>query len=179
MAATFRTSTAAARAFSLASPAFRTQFAARSTFTLQSALRRSAFHTSPVRALLPPLPQKIQGTVNDPVNVPSPSPTHGSYHWTIERVVSAALVPLTIAPFAAGALNPLMDGIFISAILLHSHIGFQSVIIDYLPNWRVPTIRKLFNWALNLAFVVVGWGFYEFETNDVGLTEGVKRIWKA
>lgn len=26
---------------------------------------------------------------------------------------------------------------------------------------------------------VVGWGYYEFETNDVGLTEGIKRIWKA
>lgn len=34
-------------------------------------------------------------------------------------------------------------------------------------------------WGLRLATVLVGIGFYEFETNDVGLTEGVKRIWKA
>jgi succinate dehydrogenase (ubiquinone) membrane anchor subunit len=26
---------------------------------------------------------------------------------------------------------------------------------------------------------VVGWGFYEFETNDVGVTETVRKIWKA
>jgi succinate dehydrogenase (ubiquinone) membrane anchor subunit len=34
-------------------------------------------------------------------------------------------------------------------------------------------------WALNAATVLAGIGFYEFETNDVGLTEGVKRIWQA
>lgn len=32
---------------------------------------------------------------------------------------------------------------------------------------------------LNLATLTVGIGFYEFETNDVGLTEAVKRIWHA
>lgn len=37
----------------------------------------------------------------------------------------------------------------------------------------------MLDWLRNLALVVVGWGWYEFETNDVGLTEGVKRIWKA
>ena len=30
-----------------------------------------------------------------------------------------------------------------------------------------------------MATVVVGVGFYEFETNDVGLAEGIKRIWRA
>jgi hypothetical protein len=34
---------------------------------------------------LPPLPQKIQGTANDPVPVPTPEYVHGSYHWTFER----------------------------------------------------------------------------------------------
>lgn len=34
-------------------------------------------------------------------------------------------------------------------------------------------------WGLNLALVLVGWGYYEFETNDVGLTEAIKRIWHA
>jgi succinate dehydrogenase (ubiquinone) membrane anchor subunit len=40
-------------------------------------------------------------------------------------------------------------------------------------------VRRLFEWLLRLATLVVGIGFYEFETNDVGITEGVKRIWKA
>ena len=34
-------------------------------------------------------------------------------------------------------------------------------------------------WALKAGTVAVGVGLYEFETNDVGLTEGIKRIWKA
>ena len=99
-----------------------------------------------------------------------------------------------------------MDGVLIGTILIHSHIGFQyvspyfpsnvstqvpftneltsdqlnrSVIIDYLPNWRVPRTRRLFNWGLNLALLVVGWGWYEFETNDVGLTAAIGRIWSA
>lgn len=29
------------------------------------------------------------------------------------------------------------------------------------------------------ATALVGIGFYEFETNDVGLTEAIKRIWTA
>lgn len=55
----------------------------------------------------------------------------------------------------------------------------RSIIIDYIPNGHYPTARKLFMWGLNLGTLVVAVGFYEFETNDVGLTEAVKRIWRA
>ena len=84
--------------------------------------------------------------VNDPVPIPEPSPTHGSYHWSFERydisfrdvsicskldrLMSIALVPLTIAPFAAGTLNPIPDAILCATIILHSHIGFQYVCIQ-------------------------------------------------
>ena len=109
----------------------------------------------------------------------TPSPTHGSYHWTFERLISVGLVPLTIAPFAAGSLNPLTDAILCGTLLIHSHIGFEALIVDYVPPKRLPKTRKLFDWGLKLATVVVGVGLYEFETNDVGLTEGIKRIWTA
>ena len=46
------------------------------------------------------------------------------------RLVSAALIPITIAPFAAGSLNPMMDGLFIGLILVHSHIGFEYVFLQ-------------------------------------------------
>jgi succinate dehydrogenase (ubiquinone) membrane anchor subunit len=53
------------------------------------------------------------------------------------------------------------------------------MIVDYFPTWQVPTLRNIATWLLRLATVVVGVGFYEFETNDVGLTEAIKRIWTA
>jgi len=129
--------------------------------------------------ILPAGPQVIQGGVNDPAPVPKPDPLHGSYHWTFERLMSVALVPLTITPFAAGSLSPTLDAALIFGILVHSHIGFQSIVIDYIPIHKHPTLRKVFMWALNLATLVVAVGFYEFETNDVGVTEAMKRIWHA
>ncbi|KAH6664091.1 CybS-domain-containing protein [Halenospora varia] len=151
----------------------------RSAFAKDASMRVAAFHATGKRSLLPALPQVIDGTANDPAPVPTPSPSHGSYHWTFERLVSAGLVPITLAPFAAGSLNPMTDAILCGAILIHSHIGFEALVTDYIPTHRLPKTRKLFDWGLKLATVVVGVGLYEFETNDVGLTEGIKRIWKA
>jgi len=139
----------------------------------------SAFHVSSQRAILPALPQHIEGTSNDATPVPEPSPAHGSYHWTFERLMSAALIPITIAPFAAGSLNPVLDATLCAGIIIHSHIGFQSVIIDYIPTKRLPKTRKFMWWVLRAATVSVAVGLYEFETNDVGVTEAIKRIWKA
>ena len=116
---------------------------------------------------------------NDPAPVPAPNPSHGSYHWTFERLISAGLIPLTIAPFAAGSLNPITDAILCGTILIHSHIGFESCIVDYFPAKRVPKTRMAAWWGLRAATVLVGVGLYEFETNDVGVTEAIKRIWHA
>ncbi|KAI9730391.1 MAG: membrane anchor subunit of succinate dehydrogenase, Sdh4 [Cirrosporium novae-zelandiae] len=146
---------------------------------LATPIQIAAFHATAKNAILPALPQTIEGTVNDAHPLPPTSPTHGSYHWVFERAVSAALVPLTIAPFAAGTLNPVMDAILCGTILIHSHIGFQSIVIDYIPENRLPKTFKLFWWGLNAATLTVGVGLYEFETNDVGITEAVKRIWTA
>ncbi|KAH8174521.1 cybS, succinate dehydrogenase cytochrome B small subunit domain-containing protein [Sarocladium implicatum] len=140
----------------------------------------AGFHASSRRCdILPAGPQRIKGGVNDPAPIPTPSAAHGSYHWTFERLIAAGLVPLSIAPFAAGSLNPTMDAILCGTILLHSHIGFQSVIIDYIPKYRFAGLHKAFMWLLNAATLTVGVGLYEFETNDVGVTEAVKRMWKA
>lgn len=86
---------------------------------------------------------------------------------------------MTVAPFAAGSLNPATDAILCSLILIHSHIGFDAMVVDYFPKWRVPKVRKALEWLLKLATVTVAVGLYEFETNDVGVTEAIKRIWTA
>ncbi|GAP91636.2 putative succinate dehydrogenase membrane anchor subunit [Rosellinia necatrix] len=121
----------------------------------------------------------IKGTVNDAVPVPDPKPTHGSYHWTFERLIAAGLVPLTVAPFASGSLNPATDAVLCALLLVHSHTGFQSIIIDYIPSRSYAGAHKAAMWLLNIATILAGIGLYEFETNDVGITEAVKRVWKA
>ena len=72
-----------------------------------------------------------------------------------------------------------MDAVLCATILIHSHIGFESMITDYIPNKRLPKTRKTFEWLLKAATVMVGVGLYEFETNDVGVTETIKRVWTA
>ncbi|CAG7972704.1 unnamed protein product [Penicillium salamii] len=138
-----------------------------------------AFHASAKKQILPPLPQSVQGTMNDPTPVPEAHPTHGSYHWSFERLVSVGLIPLTFAPFAAGSLNPVMDAVLCSLIVAHSHIGFQAAIVDYFPPHRVPKFRSLCNWLLRAFTLTTAVGLYEFETNDVGITEALRRIWTA
>lgn len=41
------------------------------------------------------------------------------------RIVSVAILPMTVMPFATGVLNPMMDGLLIGLVLVHSHIGFE------------------------------------------------------
>lgn len=146
---------------------------------IANAARATAFHTTARKNLLAPLPQHVEGTVNDAAPVPETSPSHGSYHWTFDRLVAGSLIPLTVAPFAAGSLNPTLDALLCATILIHSHTGFQNIIIDYIPKKRMPGVRKLFIWGLNAATAVVGLALYEFETTDVGITETIKRIWTA
>ncbi|PLN78984.1 succinate dehydrogenase cytochrome b small subunit [Aspergillus taichungensis] len=137
------------------------------------------FHASAKKQILPPLPQTVQGTVNDPAPIPEAHPSEGSYHWTFERLVAVGLVPLCIAPFAAGSLNPVMDAVLCSGLILHSHIGFQASIIDYFPTRRVPKTHTACNWLLRAFTLGTAVGLYEFETNDVGLTEAIRRVWTA
>jgi succinate dehydrogenase (ubiquinone) membrane anchor subunit len=58
-------------------------------------------------------------------------------------------------------------------------MGFQQVVIDYIPKHTWPRLRAFFWWGLRLATLTVGVGLYEFETNDVGVTEAIKRVWTA
>lgn len=72
-----------------------------------------------------------------------------------------------------------MDAVLCAMILIHSHLGFQAIIIDYIPKKRMPGIRKAFMWGLNAVTALVALGLYEFETTDVGVTEALSRIWHA
>ena len=55
----------------------------------------------------------------------------------------------------------------------------RSVIIDYIPVKRLPKTRALSWWGLRGGTLLVAIGLYEFETNDVGITETIKKMWVA
>lgn len=63
---------------------------------IPQATRVAAFHATQRKQILPPLPQKVIGSANDPVPVPDPSPTHGSYHWSFERCVACGTLYMQI-----------------------------------------------------------------------------------
>ncbi|PKS12760.1 hypothetical protein jhhlp_000971 [Lomentospora prolificans] len=138
-----------------------------------AALRVASFHSTSKKALLP------AGPLNDPTTFRDGDPAHGSYHWTFDRFLALGLVPLTVAPFAAGSLNPGLDAVLCATVLVHSHLGFQNIIEDYVPTRTYPKSRKAVNVTLGAATLLAAVGLYEFETNDVGVTEAIKRVWKA
>lgn len=58
-------------------------------------------------------------------------------------------------------------------------IVYRSCIVDYFPMGRIPGWRKAAMWALRIGTVTLGVALYSFETNDVGITEAVARLWHA
>ncbi|KAJ3927786.1 MAG: mitochondrial inner membrane protein [Lentinula lateritia] len=121
-----------------------------------------------------------KGTVNDPTTFPPPSKTHGSYHWAFERLVSAALVPMTVAAFATSGTNyPIFDGILGLTLIIHSHIGFDSSAVDYLHPRKFSVLGPIVKWTLRAATVGTMVGVYQFNTNDIGLTELIAKAWAA
>lgn len=131
---------------------------------------------TPTFSLSPTNPKLL---VNDPIPEQLGDPAHGSYHWTFDRALALGLVPLTLAPFAAGSLNPGLDAVLCGSLLLHSHMGFQNILTDYVPARKYPKSRRALNYGLGAATIIAGVGLYEFETNDVGMTEAIKRVWRA
>ncbi|KAF8639025.1 hypothetical protein AX17_001777 [Amanita inopinata Kibby_2008] len=121
-----------------------------------------------------------KGTVNDPTPFPTPSRVHGSYHWAFERLLAAGLVPTTIAAFAAsGTQHPILDGLLGVSLVVHSHIGFDCILVDYMHKRKFPILGPTMTWTLRTATVATLVGIYQFNTNDIGLTEFIAKIWTA
>ncbi|GAA5978243.1 hypothetical protein JCM11641_001146 [Rhodosporidiobolus odoratus] len=155
---------------------------------MNSALRSQAFRQLARRAFATGRPVAaaqssaakpyVEGTVNDPTPFPTPNKAHGSYHWTFERLLSASLVPL-IGATAVSSANPVIDGVLCTALVAHSHMGFDQILTDYLHPRKFPVLGVIATWLLRLATTGVLIGVYQFETNDIGLTELIKKAWRA
>ena len=51
---------------------------------------------------------------------------------------------------------------------MHSHIGFDSILIDYLHPRKFALLGPLAKWVLRAVTGLAVWGCYEFNTNDIG-----------
>lgn len=126
---------------------------------------------------IPQPPGYVVGTVNDAFVGPRPSHSHGSLHWTAERAVAIALVPLVTVPFVTGSLAPVLDATLGGLILAHAFVGFQSCIIDYIPKRVYGSQHDYAIWLLIFGTGVAGYGLYEIESKDVGLAGILKKLW--
>ncbi|KAF9562403.1 hypothetical protein CPC08DRAFT_663216 [Agrocybe pediades] len=122
----------------------------------------------------------LQGSVNDPTTFPPPSRVHGSYHWSFERLLAAGLVPMTAAAFfTTGSNHAILDGVLGVSLVMHSHIGFDTCLVDYLHPRKFPVVGNISKWAVRTATVATLVGVYQFNTNDIGLTELIAKVWTA
>lgn len=128
---------------------------------------------------VPQPPGNIVGTVNDPVKTPPPSPVHGSYHWTFERIITLGLVPLAVLPLATGELTPVFDAVLGGLIVVHSNMGMESVITDYFPKRKFPKGHGVLKGLLYTGSVATLYGVYKLETEGDGIVGSVKKIWTA
>ncbi|KAF8152536.1 mitochondrial inner membrane protein [Crassisporium funariophilum] len=121
-----------------------------------------------------------KGTVNDPTTFPPPSRSHGSYHWAFERLLSASLVPLTAAAFVTSGSNyPMVDALLGVGLVMHSHMGFDQCLVDYVHPRKFPIIGPISTWSLRTLTVATLVGVYQFNTNDIGLAELISKVWTA
>ncbi|KAK0546962.1 membrane anchor subunit of succinate dehydrogenase, Sdh4 [Tilletia horrida] len=155
-----------------------------------SAPARTAFHSSALAQLRSTRTEQaavagnatksyIEGTVNEPTKFPPPSPSHGSYHWTLERSLSIGLVPLIAAGAVKHGASGILDGALALTLVVHSHIGFDACLQDYLHKRKYPIAGPIGAWVLRAATVGTLVGIYEFQTNDVGFTEVISKLWTA
>lgn len=107
----------------------------------------------------------LPGSVNDATTFPEPNRAHGSHHWAFERLLSVALVPMTASAFVlSSSTSPVLDGILAVSLVIHSHIGFDSCLVDYLHPRKFPIVGSFMKWTLRAATATVLVGVYQFNT---------------
>ncbi|CUM63086.1 uncharacterized protein PRCAT00000651001 [Priceomyces carsonii] len=145
-----------------------------------SATRPVLFRPALIRGIktIPQPPGNIVGTVNDAYVTPPPHKLEGSLHWTAERLVAVGLVPLTLAPFLTGT-STMVDSTLSALLLAHCYIGFQACIYDYIPARVYGPYHSYAMWLLTFGTGVAGYGLYQIEKKEDGLSGIISKVWKA
>lgn len=126
---------------------------------------------------IPEPPGLIIGTVNEPYRIPLVSNYEGSYHWVYERIISFALIPMSVLPFVANSPHPMIDAFFSVGLLFHIHSGLKSCIIDYIPERVWGFWHKFAGKLLTLGTFFAMYGVYVIETANNGIYDLVSKLW--
>ena len=62
---------------------------------------------------------------------------------------------------------------------IHCHLGWSAIITDYLPKRKFPLVYPAVKGFLFFATLATTYGLYYFNTNDIGISAFVKRLWRA
>ncbi|ORY45050.1 hypothetical protein BCR33DRAFT_659401, partial [Rhizoclosmatium globosum] len=100
----------------------------------------------------------------------------GSYHWNFERGLSVVTIPLVATALISGPI-PLVDFGLGVVLPLHTHLGFDCIVQDYIPARKYGILNTIGTWGLRIVTGVVLYGCFAFNTTDVGITAFVKRLW--
>ena len=107
--------------------------------------------------------------MNDATPFPTPNRVEGSHHWSFERLLSAALVPITATSMAVSPTNyPVLDGVLAISLVAHSHMGFDQILTDYVHKRKFKALGPASSWGLRAMTVAVLVGVYQFNTEDIG-----------
>uniref|UniRef100_A0A1B0C7W9 Succinate dehydrogenase [ubiquinone] cytochrome b small subunit n=1 Tax=Glossina palpalis gambiensis TaxID=67801 RepID=A0A1B0C7W9_9MUSC len=96
--------------------------------------------------------------------------------WTLERVVSLAL--LGVIPAAFLVPSQTLDALMAVSLVLHSHWGIEAMITDYVrPAIVGNVLPKVSHASLLLLSMATLGGLFYLIYNDIGIAKSVKKLW--
>jgi succinate dehydrogenase (ubiquinone) membrane anchor subunit len=115
-------------------------------------------------------------SANDPP-LPVGSGVGGSNHWKMERLVSVATLPLLGSLLVMDS-NAVVNFGLAFVLPVHTQMGFECIIDDYLPARRVgDLLHLLVKWGTRAAAALTVYGLFLFNTNDMGVGNFLQDLW--
>lgn len=94
------------------------------------------------------------------------------HHWTNERYVAIALIP--IIPAALAYPHPILDTALVSAMCLHTHWRLSGVVQDYIHGEVLPRIGRV---AVMILSVCAFGSLCYFNYTDIGFANAVRLVY--
>ncbi len=100
--------------------------------------------------------------------------SEGTKNWKAERIGSV----LTFGLIGAACYSPSKPiDIALGIVLpLHCHLGFDSIVTDYVPKRKKPILHGLCMTFLYAGTAATIYGLWELNTKDIGITRAVQNL---